>query len=67
MKVEHTYFTTFIGLPVMNALTLSAAIDIKRVLASIVAHAMWGVMKALGNERRGLSALGGSSHITSAP
>ena len=52
---ESYLFTTLMGCPSMNALTLAATCLLRRVRASSVAHAMWGVMKALGSRNRGLS------------
>ena len=58
--------TTFFGLPTTKAFTLSMATANKRPLASSVAHAICGVIKAFSHCSKGLSARGGSSLSTSA-
>lgn len=58
--------TTFIGFPSMKAITLLIATSINRVLASLVAQAICGVIKAFSHFSSGLSVRGGSSLNTSA-
>ena len=47
-EVGRGLHTTFWGCPSTNAFTLATAMAMRRSRASRVAHATWGVMKALG-------------------
>ena len=58
-------FTTFVGLPSINARTLSAVICMMRSRASFVAHEICGVMMQFGACRSGFSAAIGSVDATS--
>mgnify|MGYP000876080088 CR=1 FL=1 len=58
-------FTTFVGLPSINARTLSAVICMMRSRASFVAHEICGVMMQFGAVRSGFSAAIGSVEATS--
>ena len=60
-------FTTFSGVPAMYAWRLLIAIFIRRSRASVVAHAICGVMYQFFAVSNGLSARGGSVESTSTP
>src|SRR5579872_4898303 len=62
---EEYLFTTFPGRPANHAATLLSAVDIKRPLASRVAHAMCGVTMQCFARRRGFDFGGGSVESTS--
>lgn len=53
---RYSPFTTLTGLPATNASTLATVLAIRRLRASVLAQAMWGVMMQLRAERRGLLA-----------
>ena len=59
--------TLFITFPCLKLFKLFTAISISRTLASLVAHAICGVMKQFFALSKGLSAFGGSVERTSTP
>ena len=60
-------FTQLITFPFRKLFTFATAILSKLCRASLVAHALWGLMLILGACNKGLSALGGSVDNTSTP
>ena len=60
-------FTTLTALPLRNAERLLTAVSINRALASLVAHAICGVIMQFLAEKRGLSFCGGYIESTSIP